>query len=211
MSSGTLAQSAYERIKADVLAGRFAPNTILSERDLAEQLGISRTPLRSALSRLEREGVIDRMANGAVLVRPVTVELLLEILQLRQILERSAAARSAEFGITDELLACREAMLRYLGGAKATFEDFWCDDEQFHRAVSLAARLELLPELLAEQRAIVRRSTIIRTHDNFADQAKEHLAVIDAIEAGDPEQARTAMSRHFENMRARTLGSLANH
>lgn len=211
MSTGTLAQGAYERIKADVLAGRFAPNTILSERDLAESLGISRTPLRSALSRLEREGVIDRMANGALLVRPVTVELLLEILQLRQILEPSAAARSAQFGITEELLASREDMLRYLGDAKATFQDFWRDDEKFHRAVSVAARLELLPELLAEQRAIVQRSTIIRTHDNFADQAREHLAVIDAIGEGDPVRARAAMSLHFDNMRARTLGSLANH
>lgn len=209
MSSGTLAQGAYERIKADVVGGHFSPNTILSERDLAENLGISRTPLRSALSRLQREGIIDRMANGALLVRPVTVELLLEILQLRQILEPLAAARSAEFGITEELLACREVMHRYLGDAKATFDEFWRDDEQFHRAVCNAARLELLPEILAEQRVIVQRSTIIRDCDNFAEQAREHLEIIEAIEDGDPDNARAAMQRHFESMRARTLGSLA--
>lgn len=101
--------------------------------------------------------------------------------------------------------------MRYLGNAKVTFEEFWRDDEQFHRAVSLAARLELLPDLLAEQRAIVRRSTIIRTHDNFADQAREHIAVIDAIAEGDAEKARASMSLHFQNMRTRTLGSLVNH
>jgi DNA-binding GntR family transcriptional regulator len=65
-----------------------------------------------------------------------------------------------------------------------------------------------LSGLLAEQRAIVRRSTIIRTDDNFARQAREHIAVIDAIALGDVEAARAAMSLHFENMRARTLGSL---
>lgn len=210
MTSETLSQSAYRDIKADILAGRIAQDTILSERDLAERLGISRTPLRSALSRLERENIIGRLANGALLVRAVNVEQLLEIVQLRQILERAAAARAARFGITQELLASREAMMRYLGDSKATFEGFWRDDEQFHRAVAVAARLELLPDLLVEQRAIVQRSTIIRMDDNFADQAKEHIAVIDAIAQGDIEQARAAMSLHFENMRARTLGSLSN-
>lgn len=210
MTPPTLSQTAYRDIKADILAGRIAQDTILSERDLAERLGISRTPLRSALSRLERENVIGRLANGALLVRSVNVEQLLEIVQLRQILERSAAGRAARFGVTPELLASREAMLRYLGDSKATFEEFWRDDERFHRAVAVAARLELLSGLLAEQRAIVQRSTIIRTHDNFAEQAKEHIAVIDAIAEGDVEAARAAMSLHFENMRARTLGSLSN-
>jgi DNA-binding GntR family transcriptional regulator len=145
-----------------------------------------------------------------LLVRSVTAEKLLEIVQLRLILERAAAARAAEFGVTPELLASQEAMKRYLGEGTATFEEFWRDDEEFHRAVALAARLELLPNLLAEQRAIIRRSTIIRTHSNFAEQAKEHIAVIDAIAAGDAEAARTAMSLHFANMRERTLGSLSN-
>ncbi|MEO3997952.1 GntR family transcriptional regulator [Mesorhizobium sp. CAU 1732] len=208
MTSETLSQSAYRKIKNDILAGHIAPNTVLSERDLAENLGISRTPLRSALSRLQRETVIDRLANGALLVRSVTAEQLLEIVQLRQLLERSAAARAARFGMTPELADSREAMMRYLGDSKATFEDFWRDDEYFHRAVAMAARLTLLPELLAEQRAIVRRSTIIQTHDNFAEQAGEHLTVIDAIERGDVERARAAMALHFDNMRTRTIGSL---
>jgi DNA-binding GntR family transcriptional regulator len=204
----TLSESAYRNIKADILAGRIAQDTILSERDLAERLGISRTPLRSALSRLERENIIGRLTNGTLLVRSVNVELLLEIVQLRHILERAAAGRAAGFGITQELLASREAMTRYLGGGKTTFEEFWRDDGRFHHAVAVAARLELLSGLLAEQRAIVRRSTIIRTDDNFARQAREHIAVIDAIALGDVEAARAAMSLHFENMRARTLGSL---
>lgn len=210
MTPPTLSQGAYRDIKADILAGRIAQDTILSERDLAEKLGISRTPLRSALSRLERENIINRLANGALLVRSVNVEQLLEIVQLRQILERSAAARAARFGITPDLVAAHRAMTRYLGKEKATFEDFWRDDEEFHRAVAEAARLKLLPDLLAEQRAVVQRSTIIRTNDNFAAQATEHIAVIDAIAEGDAEGARAAMSLHFENMRARTLGSLSN-
>ncbi len=79
MTAETLSQTAYRRIKQDILEGRIAPDSMLSERELALRLGISRTPLRSALSRLENENVIGRLANGALIVRSVTVEQLLEI------------------------------------------------------------------------------------------------------------------------------------
>ncbi|MDH6234596.1 DNA-binding GntR family transcriptional regulator [Mesorhizobium soli] len=209
MSSETLAQAAYSRIKQDILQGRIKPDTVLSERELAEQQGISRTPLRSALSRLEREHVISRLQNGVLLVRSVSVEQLIEIVQLRQALESAAAARAAEFGLTAELAGLREVMTAYANGRNVAFDDFWAEDDKFHLAVARAARLELLPAILAEQRAIARRCTITRTHDSFADQAREHIAVIDAIAAGDGVAARAAMSLHFENVRARFLGWLS--
>jgi DNA-binding GntR family transcriptional regulator len=209
VTTTSLSRTAYCRIRDDILGGRIAPNTILIERDLAASLGISRTPLRAALSMLEREQVIERMANGAILVRKISIEHLLDIIQLRQILEKAAAGRAAGFGISPGLIAARERQMRYIDGKAARFEDFWQDDGDFHRAVAMAARLTLLPELLAEQRVIVHSSTIIRHKVNFADQGREHLAVIDAIAAGDPEAARAAMLHHFEQMRARTLGWLS--
>lgn len=209
MSSETLAQAAYRQIKQDILQGRIPPDSVVSERELAEQQGISRTPLRSALSRLERERVISRLENGVLLVRSVSVEQLMEIVQLRQALESAAAARAAGLGSTPELAELREVMASYANGRNIAFDDFWAEDNRFHIAVAHAARLEILPAILAEQRAIARRCTITRTHDRFADQAREHIAVIDAIAAGDGEAARTAMSLHFENVRARFLDWLS--
>ncbi len=209
MNGETLSQTAYRRIKQDILEGRIAPDTILSERDLAESLGISRTPLRSALSRLENESVIGRMGNGALIVRPVTIEQLLEIVQLRQILERAAAARAATIvaahGLPPELQELRAKMLDYADSRTVEFDDFWQSDDAFHLAIARAAGLNILPAILAEQRAIARRCTITRTHDRFADQAREHVAVIDAIAKGDQAAAYDAMSLHFEHARARFL------
>lgn len=209
MSGETLSQTAYRRIKQDILEGRIAPDTILSERDLAESLGISRTPLRSALSRLENESVIGRMGNGALIVRPVTIEQLLEIVQLRQILERAAAARAATMvpshGLSPKLQELRTKMLEYADSRAVEFNDFWQSDDAFHLAVARAAGLNILPAILAEQRAIARRCTITRTHDRFADQAREHVAVIDAIAKGNEAAAYDAMSLHFEHARARFL------
>lgn len=209
MRSETLAQAAYHRIKQDILQGRIKPETVLSERELADQQGISRTPLRSALSRLERERVINRLENGVLLVRSVSVEQLMEVVQLRQALEGAAAARAAGFGITPELAELREVMAAYAQGRNVAFDDFWAEDDRFHLAVARAARLELLSAILAEQRAIARRCTITRTHGRFTDQAREHIAVIDAIASGAGEDARAAMRRHFENVRTRFLGWLS--
>lgn len=208
MTGETLAQSAYSRIKQDILEGRIAPDSLLSERDLADRLGISRTPLRSAMSRLVNEHVVTRLANGALIVRTVTAEQLLDIVQLRRILESEAAALAAEHGLTDELAALREPTVALTQGSD--FDAFWQLDERFHLAVARAARLKLLPDILTEQRAIARRCTISRSDDRFADQAAEHLAVIDAIAARDAGAARRAMALHFDHVRARFLEWFTN-
>jgi len=208
MSNETLAQRAYTEIKQAILSGRIHPDTPLSERQLALDTGVSRTPLRNALARLEREGVLARVVNGGLMVQSVAMEQLLDIVQLRQFLEGGAAERAAGRGITRELEESRRVMAVYAGGAETAFDEFWIHDDHFHDAVARAAGLSLLPALLAEQRAIARRCTITRTHDSFADQAREHLAVIDAIACGEGPEARAAMSTHFDNVRARFLGWL---
>ena len=209
-TSSSLTRRAYAHLHADILSGAIGASTVFSERDLAETFGISRTPLRSALSRLESEGLIERLANGALLVRSVTVEKLLEILRLRQLLEAAAAARAARYGLTPALSAARDAAMKFIN-TPSDFESFWAEDEAFHMAVADAAKLVVLPKILAEQRAIVRRSTIIRTHARFDQQSREHIAVIDAIAAKDPNAAHAAMSQHFEAMQARSLGMLSDY
>ncbi|MAQ44653.1 MAG: GntR family transcriptional regulator [Confluentimicrobium sp.] len=224
----TLTQSAYRRIKQDILAGRITPDAILSERALADSLGISRTPLRAALSQLEREDVIARLSNGAITVRAVPIEQVLEIAHLRRALESAAAARAAErvaqraaqAAATDTdrgpdaeayaaLRATGDLMRPVAAGAVTCgFEEFWDLDERFHLAVARAAGLTLLPQIITEQRAIARRSTIGRRKDEFATQSAEHLAVLDAIEAGDAAAARAAMLHHFDRVHARFLASL---
>ena len=209
------------------MAGRITPDAILSERALADSLGISRTPLRAALSQLEREDVIARLSNGAITVRAVPIEQVLEIAHLRRALESAAAARAAErvaeraaqAAATDPdrgpdagraaLRATGDLMRPVAAGAVTCgFAEFWDLDERFHLAVARAAGLTLLPQIITEQRAIARRSTIGRRKDEFATQSAEHLAVLDAIEAGDAAAARAAMLHHFDRVHARFLASL---
>lgn len=204
----TLTQQAYTDVKQRILEGKFKAGDVLTERALAFESGISRTPLRAAISRLEKEGVISRLANGALMVRPVTVEQLLEIVQIRRLLESAAAARAAERPFPEALEHSRHIMQAYADGRNVAFDQFWLDDDQFHEAVAAAAGLDLLPAMLIEMRSIARRCTITRTHDRFDEQAREHIAVIDAIEAQDPSRAAAAMEAHFESVKSRFLGWL---
>lgn len=206
----TLAQQFYRDLKQRILEGRFPSDEMLTERTLAVEFGISRTPLRAAISRLEKENVISRLPNGALMVRPVTVEQLLEIVQIRRLLEGAAAARAASTSaLTPELVECRTRMHAYAEGGDIAFDNFWLDDDVFHLAVAKAAELPLLAAMLTEMRSIARRCTITRTHDRFDQQAREHIAVVDAIEAGNAEAAQAAMEMHFDSVRARFLGWLA--
>lgn len=206
----TLAQQFYRDFKQRILEGRFSSDEMLTERTLAVEFGISRTPLRAAISRLEKENVISRLPNGALMVRPVTVEQLLEIVQIRRLLEGAAAAKAAETSaLTPELDDSRTRMRAYAEGGDIAFDNFWLDDDAFHLAVAQAAELPLLATMLTEMRSVARRCTITRTHDRFDQQAREHIAVVDAIEAGDTAAAQAAMELHFDSVRARFLGWLA--
>ncbi|MFT4011855.1 MAG: GntR family transcriptional regulator [Paracoccus sp. (in: a-proteobacteria)] len=209
MSDETLAEQSYRSLKQRILRGEFAAEDTLTERRLAEQSGISRTPLRGAISQLEKEGVLVRLQNGTLMVREVTLEQLMEIAEVRRILEGTAAARAAEAaaqeGLPPALAVCRQVMRAYVDGADTAFDDFWQDDEAFHLAVARAAGFALLPDMIAEMRQTARRCTISRTHDRYAEQASEHVAVIDAIEAGDPAAAQAAMERHFDSVRMRFM------
>ncbi len=206
----TLAQQAYNAIKQKILSQQYQPEAVLTERGLAAEFGISRTPLRSAISRIEKEGVVYRLDNGALLVRRVSVEQLLEIVQVRRILEGAAAARAATKGMTKALEASRETMRDCLReDNNMAFDDFWHLDDAFHNAVIDAADLPILGGLVREFRVTARRCTITRVHDQFSAQAKDHLGVIDAIAEGNPDKARAAMEHHFDNVRIRFLDWLA--
>lgn len=207
----TLAQQVYRDLKQRILEGQLSADDVLTERTLALESGISRTPLRAAISRLEKESVITRLPNGALMVRPVTVEQLLEIVQVRRLLEGAAAEKAASMPFSEDLFRSRERMRSFTGGGDIAFDLFWVDDDAFHDAVAHAAGLPLLASMLTEMRSVARRCTITRTHDRFDQQALEHIAVIDAIEARDGVAARAAMDMHFDSVRSRFLGWLARN
>lgn len=211
MSDETLSEQTYRQIKQRIVQGEMHASDTLTERALAERSGISRTPLRSALSRLEKEGVIFRLANGALMIREVTVEQLLEICETRRLLEGLAAERAAgraRGGLSPALIAAQQEMTGIAAGGATSREAFARADEAFHRAVAAAAGFALLGAMIGEMHETAQRSAIARRDTGFADQARDHLAVIAAIAAGDGPAARAAMEQHFDALSARFVALL---
>jgi DNA-binding GntR family transcriptional regulator len=167
MSGNTLSSDAYERIKQDILEGRLASDTPYSERTLAQRYDLSRTPLRSALATLEREGVINRITGGSAFVRSVSIEQFLEIVELRHSLESEGAALAAQNGMTGDLEKIRLAIKAYDTDEVISFDNFWTDDTLFHTSVLCAAGLPMIGQLVAELRDTARRCTIVQRYENF--------------------------------------------
>lgn len=205
--SGTLTLATYRRLRAEVLAGGLSPDAALTERGLADRLGVSRTPLRAALARLEREGILSRPGGGAILMREISVERLVESLDLRRMLEALAAERAAEFGPTAELRALAAEMAAFAEGAPGS-PGFHDEDRAFHLALARAGRLPLLAELLEEHLAIARIGGFGPGPEAVPAIAAEHLAILAAVDRGARRAARAALERHMERGRARCLARL---
>lgn len=210
----TLAEAAYHTIRDRILSGDLTPSSTLTERALAEQSGISRTPLRNAIQRLENEGVLMRLQNGALLVREVTIEQMIEIIEVRQILEPEAAARAAaavecaeNSGHLSALQKLHQDMQSYAAG-NLPVSTFWQADDALHLTIARLAGYAILPGILHGFRETSRRCPFGRGEMHVADQAREHQDILDAIFARDPGGARTAMHQHFERMRRRIIDQM---
>jgi DNA-binding GntR family transcriptional regulator len=204
----SVSEQTYQHLRSMILGRELAPGTIVSERRLAEAISISRTPLRSAIHRLEGEGLVERLANSSVVIRTVSVDELLEILLIRRLLESEAAALAAGQLAPAQLEQLRRESGHFAAAPEADFEAFWRHDDAFHDAVAEAAGKPLLAALIKDLRGKARMCHLRRMPKSFQGQGREHLALLDALAAGDAAGARVAMGAHLDAVRGRLLAWL---
>ncbi len=209
-SSGSLTTDQYLRIRDDILAGEFPHGQRLLETTLAARYGVSRTPVREALVALQADGLIERVDNG-FRVRTGTPEVVMEIYEARIALESAAAAAAAHRHTDLDLARLHAAYsgaldLAASGAERAAHEA----DAAWHDALWQAAHNTTIAG------ALTRWSAQLRIYDqgppgpadDLDTTRREHGAVLAAIEAGDADAARTAMTAHLEHSRQRRLSAL---
>jgi DNA-binding GntR family transcriptional regulator len=193
----TLAAHTRRAVLAAIADGRLEAGGRYSVAQLAEQLGVSRTPVREALLVLEREGRVRFERNKGVRVLETTAADVAEVFELRLLLEVPATARACGIVDTGALQAELEAMGE---AARAGDEPAFMDhDERFHELVLLAAGNRRLAAIVAGLRDTVRgrgASTVGRSRSLDEIQA-EHGAILDALIAGDGDRAGAAMRYHL--------------
>ncbi len=204
----TLAEAACEAILENILSGALASGTELNEQALAQDLHVSRTPVREALARLQKDGLVVSDPQRKLRVASFTPEEVAEIYEMRGLLESAAAERAAG-RVSKEVLAGLRRTADALrdepdGGAwNARALEF---DLQFHDAIARAAGNSRLRADIGRYRLLVRAfCRITGSPANLRRALAEHLRVIRALEARDPAKARDAMAAHI---RARALAAL---
>ncbi|WP_183471229.1 GntR family transcriptional regulator [Limimaricola variabilis] len=190
--------AAYRRLLEEIRAGRLAAGDRLRETELAERLGVSRTPVREAIRQLEADGLVTHVPRQGASVRGLDYAEVMELYEMRAVLEGTAArlaARAASEIEIDELATLNEELVR--AGATPQAYDL---NRQFHAALLDAAKNRFLTRSIQGlQKALMILGPTTLTAPERAERAvEEHRAVLDALIARDGVRAEAAMRAHIE-------------
>jgi DNA-binding GntR family transcriptional regulator len=184
-----------------MLNGELLTGTLLQERTLAEKLGISRTPVREALARLEAEGFVKRHGGRFLIVREMAVREIMEILQVRMVLEVSAIEWATGRIPLAALKRARAAFESQIENPHSDADEQKNADDLLHGLIVDACNNTVLAEIVRKLRQRTRMFNLNNLPERFIPGTAEHLAIIEALERGDVDAARRAMSAHLENVK----------
>ena len=206
----SLADKVFEKLEDDIVHGVYSRGEILTELKLVEQLGVSRTPIREALRRLEQERLIEDTGKGS-LVLGITTDDLLDIMNIREKIE-GLAAYYACLNMTEEGMKELEHVidLQDFYFSKWDTEHLRQADDLFHDAIcELSGRTVIRDTLVPLHRKTRRyRKTAMQDKDRAARSLQEHHAILESLQSGDPEKAREAMDAHMKQAKAYMLGGI---
>lgn len=209
----SLADQVFEKIENDIITGVYERGEILTELKLVEQLGVSRTPIREALRRLEQERLIADSGKGSI-VLGITVEDLVDIMNIREHVE-GLATYYATKNITDEdTKTLKEiSQLQDFYYEKMDKDNLQKIDDRFHDMLyELSGRTVIRDTLLPLHRKTMRfRRASIKDQNRMSASVKEHKAIIEAIVTGQPELAQKLMSNHIQNAKEHMIERFVNH
>lgn len=205
--STSLADQVFDKLENDIIQGLYPKGEILTELRLAEQLGVSRTPIREALRRLEHERLIEDTGKGS-LVLGITDDDLEDIMSIRERTE-GLAAYYATINMTDdgrkELSHIVDLQDFYY--SKGDTEHLRQVDDEFHSLICRLSRRSVLVDTLIPLHRKTRRYRRIAMEDRqrSAKTMKEHRAMYDAIMSGDADLAMELTTRHIANAKIHML------
>jgi DNA-binding GntR family transcriptional regulator len=199
------------RLRERIFAGELAPGSFLDEVRLAEQLEISRTPLREALKVLTAEGLVRHEPRRGCFVNQVTERDLDEIFPVIALLEGRCAFEAAQHATEEDLQSLQALHDKLARHAKARrIDDYYATNYAIHEAIIALADNRWLAGVIADLRKILKlaRQQQLHAPGRLEQSLSEHLAVFAALQARDPEGAEAAMRTHLLRQREalRALG-----
>ena len=194
------AAQVHQILREALLRSKFAAGERLVETQLAEMLGVSRTPVREALLKLEAEGLVEPVATGGVVVRDLESELV-EIYELRRRLEGYAAALAAQRATDDELEALDAVRREALALVDSPSPERRAElNNRFHTLLTEASHSPRIVRLVNDYRDYSLTRDFLRYYDRETSlaQHQQHLEMVDALRARDVERCERLVWDHFE-------------
>lgn len=197
----SLAEQVFLRLENEILSGKYPIGAFLTETKLAGDLGVSRTPVREALQRLEQEHLIETGAKG-ILIVGVSRKNLEDIFAVRLRVEGLAARAAAERITEAGLKELREALeLQEFYVPRGDAEHVRGMDSRFHQLIYRNSGSTVLEDVLLPLHRKVQKYRRVSVEDSgrAVESAAEHRNIYEAIAAHDPSGAECAMKTHTEN------------
>ena len=203
----SLADQIFERLESDILTGVYPRGSILTELSLSEDLGVSRTPIREAVRRLEQEHLVESTSKGVV-VLSITIEDALVIYDIRIHAEGLAARACAENITPAQLEEMKELLdLQEFYIKKGDSEKVKNTDSQFHQMIYQFAGSPVYIDTLTPLHNKLQkfRKATMSSSGKASISYKEHKAIYDAIRTGDAAAAENAMRDHVKEAKLRLI------
>nr|WP_245554200.1 GntR family transcriptional regulator [Nocardia takedensis] len=206
-----MSERVYHSLRRDLAAGAIVPTERLGEERLAEAYGVSRTPVREALARLQADGLVERHGDGLYPYRP-RLEELDHLYELRIVLETRGIQRVLDHAedTAHDLTLVRTELDRWRALRDAPPDPgpaLVAADEQFHTTLLAAAGNTALAEALTGVYVRVRplRTLDLPTPDRIATMSADHIRIAEQLLAGDPGTALRTLIAHIDTSRAHVL------
>lgn len=195
MSQG---EAAYERLLAAIRDGEFQPGDRLREIDVAARLSLSRTPVREALRKLESDGIVEHRPRIGAVIRRLSQTEVVELYEMRLVLERTAAEMAARHASPAEIDALEE-LNEEIGAATDDAAKAAALNQKFHRGIYLATR----NRFLLESARALNNALLLLGPTTLADEVRitvvydQHREIFEALRAGDAPTAGSAAEAHL--------------
>jgi DNA-binding GntR family transcriptional regulator len=216
MNAGTPSsqEKAYRHLKAQILDLEYKPNARITANEIAQQLDISRTPVREALGRLEQEGLVVSAGGWGYVVRPLSVKEAMDLYKVREALEVEAV-REALPNVTAPLLERLGALLDRAEAAvrAGRLGEFRRNTREFYRAIAKATSnsyLEYMLSLMDDRIRWLGALIADRHFDRPRESISDNRELLDALRRGDEEGAVAAIRKHVTGAGERLLGCVMN-
>lgn len=209
-SSGSLKEHVYSSLKNDIVSGVLGVGEKLLESQLAERYKVSKTPVREALSILEREGLVEVIPRVGYFTSRITVKDIQDVFELRFIVEGASAELAASKISGEEIDVLESLHDPYLPGDNESYRQFLEENTQFHYRVALASGNDRLAESVKVLLEQMQRLLVLRLElrDGADEMLAEHERMIAAFRARDAVTARREMESSIVNAREAVLQSI---